>query len=410
MYRPLFTRAGCRREVPFLLSALTGLGLAACDGAGSPSVEGPVTGDSAGIQVVEYPAGPPEAPEWSVSLRDAVHLSGDFFRIRGAVRSEDGRVAVADGAELRVRFFAADGSPAGEAGREGEGPGEFRHLSALMPWPGDSLLVWDQQLRRLTVFDAVGEVGRTFDLEVTEAVPFAQPRGVHADGRILATGFSQTPPGGPEGGRQRYPSPAYLFGPEGELEAELGLEVSGETYFELVERGFTVLPVLFGRSTRLLAASDVLLEAANDRFELRVLTPAGEPVRIIRMDVGSPRISDTMRRELIEGRLEEGVGGTRDPDEVRAALEAMPVPERLPAFDRLVVDRLDRIWVELYPTVGAVSSSWLVLTLEGETVGQVELPRNFDPLEIGSDYVVGVLTDEMDVEHVVVAELERRSG
>jgi len=394
--------------------ALSGFALAGCGDGGPPAGEGPVVRDSAGVEVVEYLDGLPAAPEWEAAMDDAVHLAGELFQVRGAVRFDAGRVAVADGGGLRVRFFESDGSaaqPGGgprEVGRDGEGPGEFRHLSAMMRWPGDSLLVWDRQLRRLSIFDHQGGLGRTFDLEVTERVPFAQPRGVFGDASILGSGFSQTPPGGPEGGRQRYPSPTYRFGPEGDLREELGLAFAPESYFEMVRGGFTVLPVLFPRATRLVAGPDVLVEAASDHFQLQIRTPEGELLRMIRVGGELPRITDRMRQELIEVQMDEGVAGARDPGEVRTALEGMPVPERLPAFDRLAVDRLGYIWVELYPEIPGSTSRWVVFGPDGEVAGQIELPRRFEPLEIGSDYMVGVLTDELDVEHVVVAELERR--
>jgi len=402
--------------LPSCVLVLVALGLSGC-GDGTPSVaDGPVVSDSAGVQVVEYPGGLPPAPTWEVFLDDAVPLAAELFQVRGALRFDDGRVAVADGGGLRVRFFGPDGSsvqPAGagpqEVGREGEGPGEFRHLSAMMRWPGDSLLVWDQQLRRVSIFDHQGGLGRTFGLEVTERVPFAHPRGIFADASILAGGFTQTPAGGPEDGRQRYPSPAYRFGPEGELWEELGLGFSLETYFELLNGGFTVLPVLFPRATRLVAGPDVLVEGSNEHFELRIRTLEGGLTRLIRVGGEQPRITDQMRRELIEHRLEEGVGGARDPDEVRRALEGMPIPDRLPAFDRMIVDREGSIWVERYPEAAEPTAHWVVLYPDGEVAAHLELPRRFEPLEIGSDYVVGVLTDELDVEHVVVADLDRRS-
>ncbi len=68
------------------------------------------------------------------------------------------------------------------------------------------------------------------------------------------------------------------------------------------------------------------------------------------------------------------------------------------------------IWVERYPEAAEPTAHWVVLCPDGEVAARLELPRRFEPLEIGSDYVVGVLTDEMDVEHVVVAELDRRPG
>jgi hypothetical protein len=371
-----------------------------------------VVRDSAGVVIVEHAAdalarGTGDPPAWTADFDRALVLPGDFFQVAAAVRLDGGRIAVVERSDPRVRFFGPDGAREHSVGGQGEGPGEFRAITSAHRWPGDSIVVFDVQLRRLTLFDGSGELGRTFAFEVTEDVPFANLQGVHAEeGSLLATGFSQTPPGGPEGGRRRYQTPAYRFGPDGALGGALPLATDSESYFEIIENGFRVFPPLFRRSTGLLAGPDFLLEAANDTWEFRVHTPGGELTRIVRRWGTPARLTEPLRREAIERRLAED-GSSGDGDDLRRTLETMPVPETLPAFGQVAVARSGHIWVEDYDPARPESMAWTVVDPEGMIAARVELPGRFRPMEIGDDYLLGVLTDELDVERVVLAPLAR---
>ena len=66
-----------------------------------------------------------------------------------AVRG-DGTIALRQGQDSRVLFFAADGQTAGSFGGPGEGPGEFRGMGR-MGWMADSLWVLDAGTARITL-------------------------------------------------------------------------------------------------------------------------------------------------------------------------------------------------------------------------------------------------------------------
>lgn len=64
----------------------------------------------------------------------------------------------------RVLSFGDDGGFLGFLGRSGEGPGEFRRISALASAPDGSLYVFDRGLARVTVYDIGGAYGETVRL------------------------------------------------------------------------------------------------------------------------------------------------------------------------------------------------------------------------------------------------------
>lgn len=99
--------------------------------------QGAVVSDSAEVQVVtsSAPAWPEgggrrvaDLPDLRLGSVDAAQEQ-QFSRIRGAVRLQDGTIAVPDGASHEIRFFTADGAFAGAAVGRGSGPGEFRMIA-----------------------------------------------------------------------------------------------------------------------------------------------------------------------------------------------------------------------------------------------------------------------------------------
>lgn len=98
----------------------------------------------------------------SVSLADPLWVIGAaeepnalFQSIRSVAASTDGTVAVAD-LLGRVALFDSLGHWIRDLGARGEGPGEYRqprHLEII----GDSVIVWDTGLRRVSWFSLDGE-------------------------------------------------------------------------------------------------------------------------------------------------------------------------------------------------------------------------------------------------------------
>lgn len=64
-----------------------------------------------------------------------------------------GRTVDIDANSFVLRVRDSIGGVVAQSGGVGRGPGEFLSVSALIPIGGDSVAVWDPQIRRLTVFD-----------------------------------------------------------------------------------------------------------------------------------------------------------------------------------------------------------------------------------------------------------------
>lgn len=110
-------------------------------------------------------------PQWQLSKLPLVSIGardGDgpdvFGYVAGVQELGSGSIAIGDGKAKEVRFFSATGGHLGTIGRDGAGPGEFRYILSLRVCAGDSLLVHDLALRRLSLINREGRYARAIDL------------------------------------------------------------------------------------------------------------------------------------------------------------------------------------------------------------------------------------------------------
>ena len=88
-------------------------------------------------------------------------------------------------------------------------------------------------------------------------------------------------------------------------------------------------------------------------------------------------------------------------------LRETPFPERMPLYRRLLVDAQRNLWAERFRPFWESESSWYVFDEQGVWLGEVATPPGLSIFEIGTDYVLGVRRDELDVPFVVVIPLDR---
>src|SRR5690606_12398504 len=155
------TPGGARQELSEMRKTrwVTGTGavLAACLAA--------VTACDRGAEVRAAPsdaaAAVPAPPRKGVERFQArlVASSGEdapFSAVTGLDVDSEGRIYVADWLLPDVVVLGPDGRHVRSIGRRGSGPGEFQRVSSVQVLPGDSVLVFDRGLRRVTVFPPSG--------------------------------------------------------------------------------------------------------------------------------------------------------------------------------------------------------------------------------------------------------------
>ncbi len=377
-----------RRIAP--LAALVLLASACADR--SPVANAGLAGarDSAGVTVVEHPAGPVDI--WRVMdttpvLEIGADTGVELFRVVAALRLADGRIFVAEGTPSRLLAFDARGTLLRTAGKPGSGPGEFQAIGWMQRLPGDSLLVHDPRLMRASVFTDSAVFVRTLSAEPPATGAGNRPEfvGVFGDRTLLATSRLMAAPD-PAGGMVRPDQVLYRYDAAGAMPDSL-VTVPGDE--SAVIQGIIARPS-FARRTRIVADADGFFVAPGDRFEVSRYDAAGRLSRIARRDTPLVPVTD---EDLAKFRLADQAG-------LRGVLT-------YPAVGALLPDAAGNLWVEEFRHTPGDESRWIVFDPDGRLLGAVVPVSGFRPLHVAEDLVLGVWQDELGVERVRLYRLQR---
>ncbi len=228
-----------------------------------------------------------------------------------------------------------------------------------------------------------------------------------ADGSLLISARTMFFSPQTEGGLRR-DSVLYLrCDPAGALLDSVGWFPGPEWYVKSDEGIMAASSRAFGRSPVATASADAFYFGSSDSYEIARYDGNGQLQRLIRRT--HERLDVTP--EDIESWIEERLADADDENQ-RAFWEKlyadMPFPETMPAYERLIVDDEGSLWVEEYRRPTDEQPRWTVFDAEGVMLGEVETPPEFQVFQIGSDFVLGRWTDDLDVEHVQLYKLKGR--
>ncbi|MEW5931214.1 MAG: hypothetical protein AB1941_27435 [Gemmatimonadota bacterium] len=397
--------------------ALTVL-LTACGDPSSRTTTTTLVRDSAGVAIVENPSETGDSLAWRIASRPALDVGGgatpseQLFQALAATRLPDGRVVVANAGTHELRFYASDGRHLLTAGREGDGPGEFRHLGWVGLLSGDTLAAWDAVQGRLSVFDSRGRFVRGFTSTGLPGI-FPQLHGAFADGSVvLATGMDLARL--PAAGQVWRDTAAYVrVGHAGERLGDLGRFPGTEQFAALPPGGrgtFIVNTRPFARRTVTAVRGDRLYVGTGDRYEVAVYDASGRLARLVRKEHRPLAVTSKDREDYRASLVNLGSEqARRDEERMR---ESAPYPDAMPPYTGLRVDAEGYLWVEeaVRPGERGAGVPWSVFDPEGRFLGTLRLPPALHVLEIGRDYVLGRARDESDREHLRLYRLERPSA
>ncbi len=358
---------------------------------------------------VDPSAGAPPTIEAEAVLSVGV-VTGDtlqeFDRVVTPFVLPDGRLVVPLGGSSDIRVFGRDGEFVGRLGGEGEGPGEFRYLSAA--WPrGDTIEAFDSRLRRISRFlpDGTVEVvgiasGEYPDMSVAVG-PLA---GGWALGGVVAGGYGE-----------RDGIVIHHFDRDGAHLGELGSLKGFARYYAA---GGSPHPV----SPRAVYASDgtqVFLGDTEMPSIRRVHSP-GAATGEIAWELAESISGDAALEQVTEAALSRDVADQGFFS--RERLEAAPVPTQVSVFWDFLPDPDGYLWVQPYELLqhafalgaslagpGTSGGEWWVFTTDGRYGGSVEVPEGLAVTQITGAAVVGIRRDELGVETVHVHRVNRRS-
>ncbi len=387
----------------------------------------PERADSAGTEIVTNRPVPGDAPpRWTVGSAPRVVIGEtpgaepeyQFAHVASALTLSDGRIVVLDGGAAEVRWYSPDGDYLYGAGGRGQGPGEFTAARAVYAGPGDTLIVEDARSGKHVFFSPEGEVVRE---DFPDArTPAALPRFVECASQMLpdrslltcVPEAGEPPPNPyPDPGRLRDMRRLVRVSRDRSTVDTLGLW-GGVEQFGIVANGRTQFAMHPHYSRTHLAASRGPLRIAialNPEYSIEIWTPDGRLERIVRREDARRAPTDEERRTAREA-LAIFAGG--DDALANRFMAEVPEPSAIPAVQGLAFSTSGNLFVARTPWSerSATMGEWDIFDATGRWTGTVELPARFRPTEVGPDYLLGVMTDDLDIQSVQLLDLERPGG
>lgn len=385
-----------------------------CDEPGLPS-DGRTVADSAGVEIVTVRMAGEGAqglqrvhPDPDVEIGTVAGLPEyELSSVLGAVSLPGGGVAVANRGTNEVRYYDAEGMFVASVGRSGEGPGEFRRIS-FMGLAGDTLLVYDQPLARVTLIDGSREVMGTFR---TPFPPFSYVSGVlQGPSSLISWEFT----GSEDQNRGVYALPmeisvTTMADQQTEVVAEGRSSEEGNVEYQgRVVRAFRP----FGRKGDVAVGDGVIFVlSSDDDATIRILGSDGRLIRILRVEVEPRRIQATDVEEWIESWMSHFSPASEEIEEWwRHGFGLLSPPVHLPTFRSLSVDTDGNLCAERYPLLIGSAPLYWCFSIDGRLLRGIQLPPGVfregphpfwdSQIELGGDYVLGVWEDELGVQYV----------
>lgn len=402
-----------RRAVPAVLAALL-VTLTACGGSGGGDGASAATvRDSAGVTLVEYPASAwDDATDWSLSPnplttvpRDPADTTIDLSSSQVAALLEDGRLVASSIQPPQLYVFNADGTQQGLLGRGGEGPGEYRMISALMVLGGDSLAAYDFFTRNALFFDVDGEAIGNLQFPMGGALvpPLLVSR---LNGSVwlfqVINPLAQPPEGSPD--IYRVEEPVLIWRPGATSLDTLVMLPGASMARGTLDVGGQSIPmgkaVGYGANTFVGGFGDLIWSTGGDRFVLTARDTAGTVRREVRIPLAPRPVTDA-DKEVFKAALRVqweqarsfGAPAEMVDNELRKIEEETAFAANRPAIGQMVVDRLGRIWVTPDSPAVDTTLTWGVFDAEGTLMGTLRLPKG-NLLTASEDRVVLRVEDD----------------
>jgi hypothetical protein len=400
----------------FLVVIGSAVSLIACGGSGdnantfaasdSAGVEIAVSSGPAWVQSIGWNVDP--APELEIGVEEGEEPYM-LSRVFDALRLPDGRILVGNSSTSEIRVFDREGKFVKSVGRKGNGPGEFGELSSVRFWrlQDGTLLGYDGGNLRVHVFDSTFAYQRTVRIESTREGLRAFLQGVFGDGSwqmlALVPELKNEP-----GTYLRSAQQFVRFNADGTPDTTLR-RVEGRTRFVHQFGSITHFPyVPFTAEPFATAAGEQLWVVDGGGTELEQRSMKGDLVRVIRIQRDVPRTADVYAR-YVESSLAT-MDSTRRAQYAHFYGLNHPMPDRIPAYQAMLVDATSHVWLERYRLPGDTMPSWDVVAPNGRWLGAVAVPPRLRVMQVGADFVLGRHLDSLGVERVRVHPLSRSTG
>ncbi len=327
-------------------------------------------------------------------------------QIADATRLGDGRVVVANAGSAELRVFDPSGQHLATWGRAGEGPSDFSRLVHVETWPGDSIAAWYTGSAGIAVYDGQGRFGRTFALRNGESVGGPRPVGMAA-GSILSVRPDD----------EADSAIVEIWDGDGVLSVSLGTHPAVERVAITDGRGAQYNePLGYGRQLVTGFWGDLVVVSPTTHYEIHAFRGDGGLHRVVRRNHVLRSPSEAHREAYVEEGMAHILATPGLPEQMvemaRTQFHRIPFADYFPAFSSVLGDATGHLWVQEYeyPGEDRPGTLWTVFDPEGHVLRFVETPEKLQIYEIGEDYILGRVADELGVESIQLWSLDRSEG
>lgn len=325
-----------------------------------------------------------------------------FSRIVDLSVTADHRLVVSDASAQELRVFDRDGQYQRTIGRLGEGPGEFEGAPSIAGIAGDTVFAYDARSGRVTSF--------LLDGRLIESTVLRSGTGNRVSSLVRRTTGNYL-------ALSRWTNPDQVA----EIH-DVRLELDSVVVEHLDDAGKLIdtVTVMADRSRARMVrdggggrlgviqadppylpraflgsngALDVL--GRSNSFDLELTADSGPPVLLRVIGVDHPAGAEEIRLHQ-EAIIRESLGD-RPLDAPTRQLNLGFLPDRLPAFAAVLVGDRGDVWVAESNLDASSGYDWLVFSPAGELRGSVHTPPGMQLFAIRSTFIVGSVTDELDV-------------
>ncbi len=319
-----------------------------------------------------------------------------------------------------LHFVGATGSQLRQAGGRGDGPGEFRAPRTLVRLPGDTLAVYDAQRRAVELFSAEGipiarrsVIDRQLFPDVTWAPSCATDLPILWGGEVLrclpADSLNDAQQIALTEGLHRRAYRLAAISADGTRLDTLGIYLRGQYYLldlgggSIMDGGHPFLPESY---VAVAVEPGFFYVAANPEYSIEAWNRDGKLQRIIRRPDSRREPTSAEAVRAWEAAL-DGV-----PESLQGRIRSLMADVTLlPAIHGLATGPEGELWVKREPAAGLGGPAVFdVFDANGRYIGEMNLSQDLTLVEVGADYLLGYVLDELDVPFVELFSLSRSGG
>ena len=334
----------------------------------------------------------PGATAETYSLTEALRIGDEaamdtvyFDSIDDIEVDAQGNVLVTDDASAGFRIFSADGTLTHEIGSEGEAPGEFQYPPLLTVGAKDSVFAFDGDNGRLTVYSP-GDFQLTRMVNLTTHVPdhisaydvlATLPEGLLVEFDYFTDEVTSD--------ENDWPVEIKFLNHSGRVLRDSIVLIP--SYQLTLISGRLLYPRLWGRESFIISSSDGLIHAGwNETIQVRTTSLNGVVGEFV-----IPHSPIPLTLNEINERI------SRYPTEWQDQFRR-DMPDTKPAFNAMVLDDEDRLWMQLSWPADSAKADWLVVeSSTGDVVAKTSLPVTATIMKIRQRKAYGVVDEGTDV-------------